>query len=82
MANFNFVVDKNKGVIPYFFRLTDVSEVSDLTSATDYQRLWSITNIRTSIVEHFTTTSASINYCVSAGSILNDTYTISLSAVI
>lgn len=78
----NFVVDKPSGTIPFFFRLTDLSDMSLYTSATDYTRIWSITNNRTNRIEYFTTTSASIEYCISANSLLNDVYNVSLSAVI
>ncbi len=77
-----FVVSNMRGTVPFYFRLTDVSDVSSYTSATDYQRVWSIINNRTSVMEYFETTSASVEYCISAGSNLDDTYTISLSAVI
>lgn len=77
----SFVVNKRSGVTPFYFRLTDTSDVYLYASATDYVRLWSITNVRTSVIEYFSSTSASIDYCISAGSILNDTYDISLSAI-
>lgn len=77
-----FVVDKTSGTIPFYFRLTDLSELSFYTSATEYSRLWSITNLRTNSIEYFTTTSASINYCISADSLLNDAYSVSLSAMV
>lgn len=77
----SFVVDKTNGVIPYYIRLTDTSTISGYTSATDYTRIWSITNVRTSGIQWFQTTSASINCAISGDSIFNDTYTVSLSAV-
>jgi hypothetical protein len=76
-----FVVNNFSGTIPFYIRLTDLSDITSYTSASDYIRTWSITNLRTSEVDFFTSTSASTNYCISANSILNDTYTISFSAV-
>lgn len=78
----SFVINKTKGTIPFYFRLTDTSDLSLFTSASDYQRIWSITNIRTSSIEYFESTSASVNYCISADSLLGDTYTVSLSALV
>lgn len=76
----SFTVDKAAGTIPFYFTLTDTSDVADVTSATDYTRIWSITNMSTSVITWFQTTSASVNYCISAGSVINDLYTVSLSA--
>lgn len=76
-----FYVDRRSGTIPFYFRLTDTSDISLYTSATDYTRTWSLTNRRTSATEFFITTSASIDYCISADSLLNDFYTVSLSAI-
>jgi hypothetical protein len=76
----NFTVDKRESTIPFYFRLTDLSDISSETSATDYLRIWSITNLRTSAIEFFESTSASINCCISANSNYGDLYTVSLSA--
>lgn len=80
-ATIRFVADKRSGTIPFYLRLTDTSDLSQFTSVLDYTRIWSIRNTRTSATEYLTSTSASINYCISASSILYDTYTVSLSAV-
>jgi hypothetical protein len=78
----SFIVNKTSDVIPFYFTLTDTTVVSAYTSAVDYTRIWSILNMNTSAIAFFQTTSASVNYCISAGSIVNDTYTVSLSAVV
>lgn len=75
-----FTTDKRSGTSPMYVRLDDVSYVSPLTSATDYTRIWSFTNIYTSAVEYETTTSASINKTLIG--ILDDVWTVSLSASI
>lgn len=82
VVDMRFVTNKSSGPVPYYFRLTDVSLVSAYTSASDYTRIWSIQNSRTSDIEYLTVTSASVDYCVSADTLLNDTYIVSLSAVI
>jgi hypothetical protein len=78
----SFSVNKLKGTIPLYFILTDVTDVSLYTSAVDYARIWSITNTRTSETDLIQSTSASTNFCVSGSSILNDTFTVILSAVV
>ena len=78
----SFDVIHRSSTIPMYVTLTDTSYFVPITSAVDYTRLWSMTNTSTSAVEFFSSTSAVTNHCISAGSILGDTYTISLSAVL
>lgn len=80
MSIINFVQDKTKGTLPLFVRFTDVSDVSDITSASDYLRTWYFENVRTSAFEYVTSTSASIYHIFEDG-ILNDTFTVSFSAI-
>lgn len=80
MATFSFTADRISGPSPLYVRLTDSSSVSDLTSATDYQRIWSFFNNATSAISYEITTSASINKSLTG--ILGSTFTVSLSAII
>jgi hypothetical protein len=77
--NIEFVSNKTSGPNPLYVRFTDVSDLSELTSATDYTRIWSFTNTRTSATEFDTTTSASINHVFNGN--YQDTFDVSLSAV-
>lgn len=63
---------------PAYIRVTDTSDISLLTSATDYTRIWSITNDSTSATTYYETTSSYLDFSVSG--IWGTTYSISLSA--
>ena len=75
----NFVSNKTSGPNPLYVRFTDVSILSAVTSATDYTRVWSFVNSRTSAIDYEITTSASINYVFEGN--YQDTFDVSLSAV-
>ena len=74
----SFVALKTMGTSPLFNTLIDTSDFSSITSATDYLRLWQITNDRTSAIYIVSANSSNLNY--EFDGILGDTFSVSMSA--
>jgi len=55
----SFIVNKLKAAVPAYITLTDISHLD--TSATDYERVWSVTNLETNVTETFTSNTSTYN---------------------
>lgn len=75
----SFYVSNIHSPSPAYIRLVDVSDISSLTSTTDYLRIWKITNNRTSGSIFLSATSRYSDIPIEG--LYGDTFDVSLSAV-